>query len=140
MAAGCTVVGTGGTATTNGPTGDWKRRRCSRIYNPMRGAKTATVITLPGPPTSLNGGRSSCYIEPSFAGRRDVRSACVAARTRKRKLFSGMSALARLERVKNLLVPFQASGEPLPVNPLLLGAGEERVPIVPRTSDTFRTA
>ena len=32
---------------------------------PWEGAQMAKLITIPGPPTSLNEGRHSCYIEPA---------------------------------------------------------------------------
>ena len=76
----------------------------------------AKLITLPGPPTSLHGGRRSCYIEP--ASLVDVMFDQLAW------LLEHASAscapecphCARLEQVKNLLlVPFQVQTVPLAV-------------------------
>ena len=76
----------------------------------------AKLITLPGPPTSLNEGRGSCYIEPAslievmfdqLAWLLEHASASCPAEC---------PHCARLEKVKNLLlVPFQIPTEPLAV-------------------------
>jgi hypothetical protein len=76
----------------------------------------AKLITLPGPPTSLNDCRRSCYIEPASLVEvmfdqlawllEHVSASCPAE----------CPHCARLEKVKNLLlVPFQVPTEPLAV-------------------------
>ena len=101
----------------------------------------AKLITLPGPPTSLNEGRRCCYIEPASLVEVMFDQLAWLLEHASASCSPECPHCARLEKVKNLLlVPFQAPTEPLAVlEPILPKAGEERAPSVSRTSPTPRT-
>jgi hypothetical protein len=67
----------------------------------------ATVITLQGPPTSLNEGRSSCYIEPALLVEVMFDQLAWLLEHASASCSPECPDCARLEKVKNLLlVPF----------------------------------
>ena len=76
----------------------------------------AKLITLPGPPTSLHGGRRSCYIEPASPVEVMFDQLAWLLEHTSESCSPECPHCARLEKVKDLLlVPFQVQTEPLVV-------------------------
>ena len=76
----------------------------------------AKLITLPGPPTSLNEGRRSCYIEPASLVEVMFDQLAWLLEHASASCPPECPHCARLEKVKNLLLaPFQVPTEPLAV-------------------------
>ena len=76
----------------------------------------AKLITVPGPPTSLNEGRRCCYIEPASLVEVMFDQLAWLLEHAGASCAPECPHCARLEKVKNLLlVPFQVSTGPLVV-------------------------
>jgi len=76
----------------------------------------AKLITIPGPPTSLNEGRHSCYIEPASLVEVMFDQLAWLLEHANASCSPECPHCARLEKVKDLLlVPFQVPTETLAV-------------------------
>ena len=83
---------------------------------PWEGAQVAKLMTIPGPPTSLNEGRHSCYIEPASLVEVMFDQLTWLLEHASASCSPECPHCARLEKVKNLLlVPFEVPTEPLAV-------------------------
>jgi hypothetical protein len=77
----------------------------------------ANLITQPGPPSNLNGGRHCCYIEPAWLEEVMFDQLAWLLEHTSASCYSECPHFARLEKVKNpLFEPFEVPTEPLAVS------------------------
>jgi hypothetical protein len=97
----------------------------------------AKLMTIPGPPTSLNEGRHSCYIEPASLVEVMFDQLAWLLEHGNASCSKECPHCARLEKVKDLLlVPFQVPTEPLagPRSHCCMKANDQRAELVSRVS------